>query len=89
MSAEGDTDRAISTDRQNMIALRLEYLTRPPAETKLAVIDAMLTDAFPNNTSIIAEKLVAYRWALGGMVLSIVLLASAIISRLAIAKVVS
>jgi len=64
-----------------VIALRLDYLTRPPSETKLAIIDAMLA-AYPDNTRIIAEKLRAHRWALCWMVASIVLLASAIISRL-------
>ncbi len=72
----------------DVIALRIEYLTRSPAETKLAVVDAMLT-AYPENTRIIAQKLRAYRWALGWMVASIVLLALAIISKLVISKLLT
>lgn len=72
----------------DVIALRLEYLTRPPSETKLAIVDAMLA-AYPENTRIITEKLKAYRWALWWLVASITLLASAIISKLLMSKLLA
>lgn len=69
----------------DVISLRRKYLTRPASETKLAIVDAMLA-AYPENTRIITGKLNAYRWALGWLVASIVLLALAINSRLLMSK---
>lgn len=65
----------------DVLALRLNDLTREPAETKLAIIDTLLA-AYPSNTRAVNDKLSAYRKALWSMVASIILLSSAIILKL-------
>ena len=65
----------------NVRTLRTRFLTRPSAESKLAIVDELLW-AYDSNKSVIVQKLGAYRRAQSSFVVSVIFLAVAIVLRL-------